>query len=392
MEQGKSLDDVISAILKGKQAETKDDRQLLDLFECIVAQYSSHPFASSYPDIHLCFHNCMLFNAEGSSVYRMAEVLQRRAHQMQRKSFDQFLSQKVKDGLKAYHQSCLDDRQKTSRPGSTKLDAGMTKADALRMWKPSSARKPLIVKIMRLSALKPVALLDPVSRRVVKIYGSIYHASKAIEMMHQTAYPCEYNAPGMSKKLLQKSAVDPHKLIFGYRWLYLEDLRAGKVVFLSPPMPLVDAKILKKDLVTGSMLAGFQDLMEAHLDWKTSLLSSPTVAVEESKLSMDHFEAEYLNGKMDVDGVVWFMNNKMAPEPKFQPYPPSQAEVPSTSSNEAEAPGPQAEQALEQAPEPITPAQGEMDDTVQDEAIRKRKRNDDEGGGTLEVLKSQLSS
>ena len=56
-------------------------------------------------DVELVWQNCFLFNHEGSAVFRMAEVQQRRADAIRMKSFDHFLSEEMKEEIKMYRAS-----------------------------------------------------------------------------------------------------------------------------------------------------------------------------------------------------------------------------------------------------------------------------------------------
>ena len=67
-------------------------------------------------DIELVWHNCFIFNLEGSAVYRMAEVQKRRALSIQQRSFDHFLSEKMKQDLADYAASCEKERDAHRRP------------------------------------------------------------------------------------------------------------------------------------------------------------------------------------------------------------------------------------------------------------------------------------
>jgi len=251
---------------------------------------------------------------------------------------------------------------------------------------------------------RPIAILDSVSGRVVKLYSTVKSASKAVETILKLGHRCEWNASASRtdlnlKLIAEKSRNDPNSLLFGYRWLFLDDLEDGKVTFLTTVCDIIEMQhnlctfvfrsieealssahlsktsnidelrskltnlprngnwteidelkwrrpmiserrdssaysntevsdeisvesssniatesenlpswkncsFLKKDLVTGQNLVGFDSIQLAHEDWMQTALSSPSFPESEPR-TMEYFKKYYLDGDRNVDGMIW---------------------------------------------------------------------------------------
>ena len=244
----------------------------------------------------------------------MAKTLLRRAEAIHAKSLDSLLSDDIKVKLSMYKQECYNIRQKMNRPGGTLIAQGVCKEDALKIFKPSSAAMPLSCPALKRTINKHVALLDPVHGRVVKIYISLSHATMAVQIMRSKGHPSEENRLRITDKIIQRCSEDPFFLIYGYRFVFLDELMSGKVKFLSPAHDRSSSTLMKRDLITGKVLDGFSDLESAFHDWKQSCLSSPTLrdSLDESSLDLELFQREYVAGSEDVDGVIWEVRTSSA--------------------------------------------------------------------------------
>lgn len=185
-------------------------------------------------DVELVWHNCFLFNFDGSAIYRMATVQRRRALAIQKKCFDHLLSDRVKLEVFQFVRSCEEKRGQLT----TSLPANLVgnKEKELRCRKPKGKHK-ITVKVAKPSANRPVAIFDHVTGRIVKIYSSIRSANHAAHSLLSLGYRCEWpSAQDLVKQVVSRSASDPSIFLFGYRWLMLDDLRDGKVNFHRPPL------------------------------------------------------------------------------------------------------------------------------------------------------------
>ena len=182
-------------------------------------------------DVELVWQNCFLFNCEGSAVYRMAEVQRRRAYAIRMKSFDCLLSPAQRDRINKFRSKFGSKGEQLEVP----LPASPKPAKTRIPSKPQS-RHRILVSGRGAHAGKSVAVLDPDTCRVVKIYSTISAAILAVIFLAKLKHECEYDPErldfkGKLRKLMHESSANPAILIFGYRWLFMEDLRDGKVTF-----------------------------------------------------------------------------------------------------------------------------------------------------------------
>lgn len=201
LKQGKSYDDVIVAVMN---------------------------------DVELVWHNCFLFNSVDSAVYRMAGVHRRRAASIRRKSFDHLLSISAKAAVQDYASSCERTR------GLSQNAVPSAEEKVLRAKRPKGKHK-IGVKASNNGLRKVVAILDPSSSRIVKMFSSIKSALQAVDLLQNLGHQCEWTAPD-GKAIILRSSADPSLLLFGYRWLQLEDLQSKKVKFPKPSTTFIEAK------------------------------------------------------------------------------------------------------------------------------------------------------
>lgn len=170
-------------------------------------------------DIELIWHNCMLFNHRGSAVYRMAKVTRRLMIGMKRQSLDRDLSPITKEKIDTYVKDLERNREKIAK--ATKRPV---------------SRQQIVAKGHG-GVPKKVAVLDPDTGMVVKIYSTIKNAALAAGYMsgrrkHKSEFPLvNYHTV---KTLISRSAENPNATLFGYRWLDYDTLRDCGVWFSLP--------------------------------------------------------------------------------------------------------------------------------------------------------------
>jgi Bromodomain/PHD-finger len=179
--------------------------------------------AAVLEDIELVWHNCFTFNLEGSAVYKMAEVHRRRYLEMRRRSFDHLLSDDVKSRVAGFVERCEQERIPAIQSPKEK--------SAARFSVPSKYR--MDVKVAYGGNRRDVAILDPETGMLAKMYASQKSACHAANFLRALGHKCELEALSdhVVKNFIKNSAYDPSQLLFGYRWLLVEDLRGGKVIF-----------------------------------------------------------------------------------------------------------------------------------------------------------------
>lgn len=183
-------------------------------------------------DVELVWHNCFLFNADGSAVYRMAEVQRNRASAIRKISFEHLLSVYVKEEFLKFANACEKER------GSQR---SIKSGDGPPRKSTSTGRLKAKHKIMGTSPFRggkgrPVAILDSETGRIVKIYATMQSASNVVNFFLDMNFECELMRDQISslnklRAFVLQSKSDRKCRLFGYRWLLLEDLRGGRVTF-----------------------------------------------------------------------------------------------------------------------------------------------------------------
>jgi len=196
-------------------------------------------------DIELVWHNCFTFNCEGSAIYRMAEVHRRRSNNIQMVSFYSLLSDNVKNCVKEYVAARCKERGISVAPVqfNTSSDEPQTGSEVGQNNKKAKSRHKFSVPTSSGGASRQVAVLDPSTGMLVKVYNSMKGAGKAALCLSELGHKSEY-APitdAVVNNIIRRSSKDPSLLLFGYRWLYLDDLRDRKVKYAKNQAP-VDTK------------------------------------------------------------------------------------------------------------------------------------------------------
>lgn len=246
-------------------------------------------------DIELIWRNCIKFNVIRSTVSRMAAVLRRRVIMIRRHCIDHRLSEKVKKGVYVYSQEFENawGSRMNETPSKECVDKSMRwKENAIKKKKPKSKSK---INLKSTGSGKPIAILDTVSGRVVKTYSTVKSASQAAQILLKLGHRCEWNGgpSGLNLKLIAlKSASDPSSLLFGYRWLFLEDLSEGNVTFVKPVCDMIDMQHKQCTFV-------FRSIEEAL----SSSDLSKTVNIDELRNKLTDLPR---NGDWNgIDGMKW---------------------------------------------------------------------------------------
>lgn len=249
-------------------------------------------------EIELIWRNCIMFNEIGSSVARMARVLRRRVKMICRRSIFGKLSDEVKNNVSNYARIFDDSWASGTTVPLLKEKDDLVSSDS---WKLSAIAnlKPRsdLQFIVKTTHGRPIAIVDSVSGRVVQLYSSAKSASKAVEIILKSGHRCEWNATASRtdlnlKLIAERSRNDPSSLLFGYRWLFLDDLNEGNVTFLKT----------------------ICDKVEMRHDQYTLVFRSIEEALSSSHLSKT-LEIDYLRKKLEdlprngnwteIDGVKW---------------------------------------------------------------------------------------
>ena len=182
-------------------------------------------------DVELVWHNCFTFNYEGSAIYRMADVHRRKAQSIRKRSFDHLLSDEMKAEVDDFVSSCEQAR-------------GRYRSSSINSSRRQKGKHKISVARPKGGVTRPVAVLDPSSSRVIMVYSSMKSAWQAAQALSSLGHNCEWNSVNEVhvKAILHRSSEDPSVLLFGHRWLYLDDLRNGKVAFSKSSTDIVEMK------------------------------------------------------------------------------------------------------------------------------------------------------
>jgi len=334
-------------------------------------------------DLELVWHNCLLFHPEGSSIFRMAQVQQRKAHSLRSKNFDHLLISHVKDSLMDYTHHCRLKRQFISLELKKRQPLGINQISA---------------KATGGAALKNsrgVAVFDNESCMLVKAYSKVISAANAALFLQEEGYESGYESVNSNfvRGLIRQGAEKPTQTLFGYRWFYYDDLLNGSFTVndslecrtetfaakVDEEAPLEDKKnddtiqhvshaptldnikelnsiekkkpnldfapepfvpsgkffkddrletsmdgsivVIKKCAVSENTLAGFESVENAYQDWLEMWRNRlcPDNGCTDEEPNIDHFVSKFLRGKQELDSVYWRNNSNYADS---QPYNP----------------------------------------------------------------------
>ena len=205
---------------------------------------------SALKDVELVWHNCFIFNVEGSAVYRMANIHKRRAFSIRQCSFDHLLSDQVKTDLATYVSTL-----ELERDNHRRLDALTNKSRQLTsMTSPTQSRHKISGTYRPSAKGRPIAILDAESGRIMKIYSSMQATSNAVNFITSLKrHECEWdineiNTLNRIRSVILRSNSDPNLRLFGYRWVCLDELRTRRVKFgsrtITTTQPFKEANVL----------------------------------------------------------------------------------------------------------------------------------------------------
>lgn len=248
-------------ILEGKYKQTIDKFTLEKLVIAVLK------------DIELVWHNCYIFNVEGSAVYRMAEVQKRRADNIKKASYEHLLSPTVKSAVQSYITILEEER---------------------RIYKSMEAKAKIVAKSKARHKIsgsrhngktRPVAVLDPETGTLAKIYCTMQSACNAVCYLINQKKECEWDADdidstGKLRAVILRCTEEPETLLYGYRWVFLDDLQRRRVKFAkgrkggARPKPLVEREFIH--MMAGKVSYFFATIEEA--------LSIPGLPIELSEM------------------------------------------------------------------------------------------------------------
>jgi len=177
-------------------------------------------------DLELIWHNCYSFNLEGSSIYRMAQVLSRRCNRMLQVSLDETLwNDSVKSCVSTYEEECNNERNAVSKK---------TTSSSFCQQEQEEHQHKLEVNWAPGGNTRIIAVFDPETGLVVKLYTTLKAACLAANYLTaEFGHASEWIplSDYTIKNSIKKGKDDPKLTLFGYRWMYFDELRLNQVKF-----------------------------------------------------------------------------------------------------------------------------------------------------------------
>lgn len=181
-------------------------------------------------DVDQVWKNCYLYNFEGSAVYRMALIHERRAKAIREASFGPLLTE---DMIKTLGYENLGNILAAPIP--------VVAMDAAASARPQNSQYKIKVSSYSTGGL-PIAVLDPDTRKLVRVYSTMKSANSAFLFIIGLGHQCEFrkipsgdSLRKLIRKIVREGHQNPSLTLFGYRWMLLDSLRSGKVVFSKKP-------------------------------------------------------------------------------------------------------------------------------------------------------------
>jgi len=253
-------------------------------------------------DVERVWHNCFSYNYEGSAVYRMAEVQRKRCYVLRKCSIDKHLKPFILQELGKFVRVCETKRQK--------IEIASVEGT---LWPKSNYNYDSTVSPHK--AKKKVGVFDTETNMLVKQYSTLASAAHiAVYMCKKLGHNSGLRNMNFTsvKTAIRNSSKDPSLLIFGYRWLFVQELRDG-IFFVDHTNPKCaegstnksegsNTVINKTCLTTQVTLATFSSISGAYTDWSESLKGSIDSVQDPTFLTFKH---NYLDTNHSIDNAVW---------------------------------------------------------------------------------------
>jgi len=108
---------------------------------------------------------------------------------------------------------------------------------------------------------------------VVRQYSSVSTAAMALRCMcknmGQVSISDTFTAPYVAT-ILGKDAKDPNLIIYGYRWLFVQDLHERRLItpYQTIHTERINRLVVRKvSMVSGATLMVFNSIRDAYVDW-----------------------------------------------------------------------------------------------------------------------------
>ena len=227
----------------------------------------------------------------GSSFHRMGQVVRRKCAVIQKASYEVDLDPFVTKNLDLFVDECKEKRMELS--------------NSLKPWIPSCKYQINIANRGNTKAKVIVGILDKDTNMVIRQYTSVSASFAVTEFLSNLGHASEVETSNKQKirEYIRAMQVDPSLTLFGYRWLYMDNIRSGKFKLSAK---VADAIIQKQCKISKAVLEEYSSIEDAHKSWLNAL--SKCVGVTESigeDKSVEYFQKCYLDGGDSLDAQEW---------------------------------------------------------------------------------------
>lgn len=186
-------------------------------------------FFNILKDIETIWHNCFMYNEVASMYHRMALVQRKKFMLLRKHNIDSDLKDETKERLLEVVRKFRADRLRrlAVKPLVSEFTVGLSDhktGNYAHMFEVNQ-------QTAGPSNNDIVAVLDPDTSVIVKMYKSKKSAVTAAMNIYSRGFPCEIEVEEFSVKTLKdfmkKNQKDPTLTLFGHRWLYYPDLLSG---------------------------------------------------------------------------------------------------------------------------------------------------------------------
>jgi len=285
VEKPMDIGTICSNLIKGKYVLAVKDSTTMDSVILEVLK-----------DIERVWHNCFLYNCEASSVYRMAKVQRKRCDAVLRCSIYNQLSPYIQEQLEQFTQDCKLKREKNALSQDSFFPQSKY---TIPRGKPKGINKV-------------VGVFDPETKMLVKQYSSVSAAVEAVSFILKKL-PNNQGTKNVNLNTFRCNIRNksPKRVLFGYRWLFVQDLRDGNfIVDESTVSKVTPTVIYKKCIKSSRIITEFDSIRDAYEDW---LMEKKQSLAGDNDLSLLTFQKHYLYGNSKVDSIEWTLASLLKP-------------------------------------------------------------------------------
>jgi hypothetical protein len=221
----------------------------------------------------------------------MGQVVRRKCAVIQKASYEADLDPFVTKNIDLFVDECKEKRMELS--------------NSLKPWIPSCKYQINIANRGNTKAKVIVGILDKDTNMVIRQYTSVAASFTVAEFLTNLGHASEVETSNKQKirEYIRAMQVDPSLTLFGYRWLYMDNIRSGKFKLSAK---VADAIIQKQCKISKAILEEYSSIEDAHKSWLNALSKcvGATESICEDK-SIEYFKKCYLDGGDSVDAQEW---------------------------------------------------------------------------------------